>query len=56
MKLNYSDKVKFLSGEYQDKIGTYVDENSSAFLIKLDTQSIIIIVSKYNTETIIEKI
>ena len=58
MKLNYSDKVKFLKGHYQDKVGTYIDENYGSYLIQVDDliEPVVVIVYKYKSLNTIEKI
>lgn len=58
MNLIYSEKVKFLKGHYQNKVGTYIDENHDNYLIAINNlfEIAIVTVSKYKTDTIIEKI
>ena len=58
MKLNYSDKVKFLKGHFQNKVGTYIDENHNSYLIQVDDliERVTVILDKYKAINIIEKI
>ena len=56
MKLNYSDKVKFLKGHYQDKVGTIIDENYGSYLVAVTNPIEVVIVYKYKAITTIEKI